>query len=67
MKLKVNGKFEELNEGITIAELLTDKGVRPEVVAVEINGQLVDREEYSDKDLKQGDEVEYLFYMGGGR
>lgn len=66
MLLKINGKGEEFESGVTVDKLLKDKGIRSEMVAVELNGAIVEREEYTSTELNEGDEMEYLYYMGGG-
>lgn len=66
MEAKINGKKEHLNAGLTLNDLLVNRKVRPEMVAVEINGNMVDRDIYKSTVINEGDEVEYLYYMGGG-
>lgn len=66
MEAKINGKKEQLNAGLTLNDLLVNRKVRPEMVAVEINGNMVDRDIYKSTVINEGDEVEYLYYMGGG-
>jgi sulfur carrier protein len=69
MKIKVNSKEQEYsNNNITITEILTKEDVKnPEMVSVQINGEFVTRENYNDKIIKDGDELDYLFFMGGGQ
>lgn len=66
MVVKINGKGEEIKEGSTIASVLSEKGVRIEMVAVEQNGQFVDKSLFDNIQISDGDEIEYLYYMGGG-
>jgi sulfur carrier protein len=65
MRLKVNGKFEEF-EKETVQELLISKKVEPRMVSVEVNSKILDRNEFETA-LKEGDVVEFLYYMGGGK
>lgn len=65
MHIKINGKQETVTDGVTVNELLLSKNMRPEVVTVEINGSIIARTDY-DITLKEGDIVEFVFYMGGG-
>lgn len=65
MRVKINGKQETLNEGTTISHLLSTKKIRPEVVTVELNRHIIGRQDYTSI-LKEGDVVEFVFYMGGG-
>lgn len=67
MKLVVNGKESALSEGLTVSELLVEQKVRmPEMVSVELNGQILKRTEFEQKTLADGDKVEFLYFMGGG-
>lgn len=66
MRLKVNGKFEEF-EKETIQDLLVSKKIEPRMVSVELNSKILDRNEFESSSLKEGDVVEFLFYMGGGK
>lgn len=66
MRLKVNGKPEEFEKG-TVQELLILKKIEPRMVSVELNSKILDRKEYETTSLKEGDVIEFLYYMGGGR
>ncbi|MDD5435094.1 MAG: sulfur carrier protein ThiS [Nitrospira sp.] len=65
MRVKVNGKAEDIEEK-TILEILKTKNVEPRMVAVEVNGELIERDNYETTFLKEGDEIEFLYFMGGG-
>ena len=67
MRIKANGKNEELLEGeLTLLNYLERKGVRPETVAVELNGAVLARSEYAAARLREGDAVEIVKFVGGG-
>lgn len=66
IEVVINGKKEEIEEGSTIAQILKGRNIRPEMVAVEVNGEVVERDLYGTLELKQGDQMEFLFYMAGG-
>jgi sulfur carrier protein len=66
MQVKINGKAEEIQAG-TVLELLKAKNIEPQMVAVELNNTMLDREQLATTPIKEGDQVEFLFYMGGGR
>ena len=65
MQLKINGKPEEFLGG-SVLDLLNTKKIEPQMVAVEVNDAMVEREQLSTTQLKEGDRLEFLFYMGGG-
>jgi|DewCreStandDraft_4_1066084.scaffolds.fasta_scaffold16148_4 O-acetylhomoserine (thiol)-lyase len=68
MKLKINGKEEEINkEHLTIEELLKIKEVKmPDMVSVQLNEEIISKENYSKIKLKENDEIDFLYFMGGG-
>ena len=66
MHVKINGKSEEV-QGPTVLDLLKAKSIDPHMVAVELNSAMVEREQLGATKIKDGDALEFLFYMGGGR
>ena len=66
MQVKINGKAEEIPGG-SVLDLLSLKKIEPQMVAVEVNDKMIDREHLATTTLAEGDQVEFLFYMGGGR
>ncbi len=67
MKITVAGESKEVQEGITIAELIELEQVEtPEYVTVSVNEEFADRESYATQTLSEGDTVEFLYFMGGG-
>ncbi|RAP32026.1 thiamine biosynthesis protein ThiS [Candidatus Marinamargulisbacteria bacterium SCGC AG-439-L15] len=68
MKIKLNGKEEVLDQdSLSVVELLSVKNVEmPEMVSVEYNGEILDRDVFESTVVKDGDEVEFLYFMGGG-
>ncbi len=66
VKVLINGKAEELESSLSIAELLKKKNIRPEVVTVELNDKIIPRGDYEKVKLKNDDRVEIVFFMGGG-
>ena len=70
MNLTVNGKPASIEgkEALTIDELLAELKVEtPEYVTVELNGDILERESFATTQAKDGDEVEFLYFMGGGK
>ena len=68
MNLIVNGKETHVTGDLTIDQLLTEKNVKmPQMVSVELNGQILRRTEFGQTALKENDKVEFLYFMGGGR
>ncbi len=65
MQVQINGKKEEI-QGTTILDLLKARNIDPHMVAVELNSQMVERDLLETTPVKEGDQLEFLFYMGGG-
>ena len=66
MQVKINGKPEDVPGG-TVLDLLNNKKIEPQMVAVEVNDKVLERNQFATTSLNEGDQVEFLFYMGGGR
>jgi len=67
MNLVVNGKETNINEGLTVSQLLVEANVKmPQMVSVEVNRRILRRSEYEETALKENDKVEFLYFMGGG-
>lgn len=66
MQVKINGKPEEIQAG-TVLDLLKAKNIEPQMVAIEVNDKVLERDHLATTHLNEGDQVEFLFYMGGGR
>jgi sulfur carrier protein len=69
MNLTVNGKpaVIEEKETLNITELLAVLNVsQPDYVTVELNGDILERETFPATVVRDGDTVEFLYFMGGG-
>ena len=63
--VKINGELLDA-EGKTLTEYLENVGYQMQRVAVEKNGEIVPKAEYSDTVLKNGDSIEIVSFVGGG-
>ena len=66
MELKINGGREEVQSGLTLADLLSNKGIKLEAVVVEHNGRICPRESYEEIILRDNDCLEVITLVGGG-
>jgi sulfur carrier protein len=66
MRITVNGKAMEVEEGVTIEALLRQLGVRKEFTAVAVNREVAKRASFESTRLRAGDRVEIVRPMGGG-
>lgn len=67
MIITVAGEKKEYKEGLTLPELIEAENIEmPEYVTVSINDEFIPSEEKEKTVLKEGDSVEFLYFMGGG-
>lgn len=67
MKITVSGAEKEVKDGLTLPELIEMENVEtPEYVTVSINEEFVESAAKDSTVLKDGDNVEFLYFMGGG-
>ena len=67
MKLTVNGKELTIEKSINLKDLLViAKAKQPDYVTVELNGEFVDHSGLESTFVKDGDKMEFLYFMGGG-
>jgi sulfur carrier protein len=68
MELTVSGNKKNYPEGLTVAQLLEAEMVEtPQYVTVSVNDEFVLSEAVNETILHEGDVIEFLYYMGGGR
>lgn len=68
MKITVAGVKKEVADGLTVAQLVIDEKVEtPEYVTVTVNDDFVDHGQFEETVLKDGDNIEFLYFMGGGQ
>lgn len=65
--LKINGKDLSRYTGRTVAEMLEQEAYVPAQVAVERNEEILPKGAYEDTVLADGDVIEVVSFMGGGR
>lgn len=68
MTITVAGNKKEVEDNLTVAQLIIDENVEtPEYVTVTINDEFVKSGTFEETTLKDGDVVEFLYFMGGGQ
>ena len=69
MKIKVNGKDQEVKKAnISVYELLSENKVqRIDMVSVQLNEKFIRKEDFQTVLVNENDEVDFLFFMGGGK
>lgn len=68
MKIKLNGKDQSIQKnGVSVLELLKRNNVESiEMVSVQLNGIFIDKNDFDKISLKENDELDFLYFMGGG-
>lgn len=67
-KIIVNGEDQEVTLPLTVSELIKAHNVfQPEMVSVQVNEEFVEREDFDTLQIKEGDSVDFLYFMGGGQ
>lgn len=66
ISVQVNGKHESVPEGITVKEFLESRGINPNVVACELNLQILKRAALPTTILNEKDTLEVIQMIGGG-
>ena len=68
MTITVAGEKKDYKDGLTLPELIELENVEtPQYVTVSINDEFVATEDKDTTVLKEGDSVEFLYFMGGGQ
>jgi sulfur carrier protein len=70
MYFVVNGQsreFPQLTPGAQIRDLIAELGLKGDRLAIEQNGNIVPRSEWGSTALAEGDRLEIVHFVGGGR
>jgi thiamine biosynthesis protein ThiS len=67
MNLIINGEDRGFDSVSTISSLLTQLGMKPDRVAVELNRELIPRDQWPSTRLSDGDKLEIVHFVGGGK
>ena len=66
-KIYVNGNAQEVTLPLNVSELIKQSDVQqPDMVSVQVNEEFAEREDWETIQLKEGDKVDFLYFMGGG-
>jgi len=65
-KIQLNGDPYEVNKGTNLNELLNKLKMQKNKVAIEVNGEIIERNKYFNLILNKDDKVEIVHFIGGG-
>lgn len=66
MKVEINGQEKDISAS-TVADLVEQLGLKGDRVAIELNLNIVPRAKWPETPLKDGDKLELVHFVGGGR
>ena len=66
LEIQVNGEGREFPVGLTVESLVLALDLQPSRVAIELNRNVVRRNQWAATTLQQGDRVEIVHFVGGG-
>ena len=66
MHIICNGQQRDLEEDASLATVLDMLDLDPNTVVAEVNKKIIERDQYEDLRLKDGDQVELIRFVGGG-
>jgi sulfur carrier protein len=65
INVRINGETREVAEG-TVSTLLQQLGLHPRLIVVEYNREILDREAFDVTQIRPGDSLELVHFVGGG-
>ena len=65
-KIQLNGDPYEVNCGTNLNDLLNKQKIQKNKVAIEVNGEIVEKGKYTSLVLSKDDKVEIVHFIGGG-
>ena len=65
-KIQLNGNPYEINNGTNLNELLNKLKIQKNKVAIEVNGEIIEKSKYPNLILRRDDKVEVVHFIGGG-
>ncbi len=66
IQVQVNGKEREVQSGLSVHELVESFDLNPLLIVVELNREILSRDQFKDVQVSDGDSVELVHFVGGG-
>jgi sulfur carrier protein len=64
--IQLNGQEQDIADGITLKEVLEEAGYRLDIIAVQVNGDIISKDRYASYRLTDGDDIDVVAFVGGG-
>ena len=66
IQVQVNGKEREVQSGLSVHELVESFDLNPLLIVVELNREILSRDQFKDVQVSEGDALELVHFVGGG-
>ena len=66
MQIQVNGEQQEVSDGLSLSELITNLNLRSDQIAIELNHEVMRRAAWAATILQPRDRIEIVHFVGGG-
>lgn len=66
IRVRINGKDREIDDGLSVRALLESLDLKPGMVVVELNREILERDSYPTTTVSEGDTLELVHFVGGG-
>jgi thiamine biosynthesis protein ThiS len=66
LRIQVNGEPREVDDNLSLPELIASLSLKPEQIAIELNRKVIRRLEWQGTTLRNGDKIEIVHFVGGG-
>ncbi len=67
IEIIVNGEPRKIAASATVADLVAALNLTPERLAIELNLSILPRHRWAETQLKEGDHLEIVHFVGGGK
>jgi thiamine biosynthesis protein ThiS len=66
LRIQINGEPREVDEDLSLPELVASLNLKPEQIAIELNQRVVRRSDWLAITLRVDDKIEIVHFVGGG-
>lgn len=66
VRVRLNGKDRDVEAGHSVRSLLESLELNPLLVVVELNKEILARDSYGHREVREGDTLELVHFVGGG-
>ncbi|MFA5069239.1 MAG: sulfur carrier protein ThiS [Candidatus Omnitrophota bacterium] len=66
MRIKINGRFQDIKDISDLQELIRIKGLSGKAIVIEHNHNIIPKDKWNEVMLEEGDTVEIVSFVGGG-